>query len=234
MTRLLVLYMQRAHHNTQAIAYCGRMMADAMGPGLCACRGLCQATPPSHATQPLNIRFGIDFMVALVLPLSNAQWLVYKKELPTCLRQACTYAWSGGGNVRVCSCVVPLGSRRRGNWLPYIVVGRAGTRTCYPAFSVLSTSICFRALPAHFYIASVDSYPAIQAVFSLHERAFHLMARSILAHHNICISSCHSSFLLVWWFRPFLHTTLNPKFYCRMVKVVMRKSCDRAISFIFI
>jgi hypothetical protein len=40
----------------------------------------------------------------------------------------------------VCSCVVPLGSRRRGSWLPYI-----------------------------------------------------------------CISSCHSSFLLVWWFRPFLH-----------------------------
>jgi hypothetical protein len=49
---------------------------------------------------------------------------------------------------------------------------------------VLSASICFRALPAHLYIASVDSYPAIQAVFSLHERAFHLMARSILAHHS--------------------------------------------------
>jgi hypothetical protein len=108
-------------------------MADAMGPGLC------QATPPSHATQPLNIRFGIGFMVALVLPLSHAQWLAYKKELPTCLRQACTYAWSGGV-VGVCSCVVPLGSRRRGSWLPHI-----------------------------------------------------------------CISSGHSSFLLVWWFRPFLH-----------------------------
>jgi hypothetical protein len=72
------------------------MMADAMGPGLC------QAKPPSHTTQPLNIRVGISFMVALVLPLSNAQWLVYKKELPTCLRQACTYAWSGGGVVGVC------------------------------------------------------------------------------------------------------------------------------------
>ena len=55
---------------------CGRMMADAMGPGLCVCIGLCQAKPPSHATQPLNIRFGIGFMVALVLPLSNAQWLI--------------------------------------------------------------------------------------------------------------------------------------------------------------
>jgi hypothetical protein len=95
---------------------------------------------PSQATQPLNIRFGIGFMVALVLPLSNAQWLVYKKELPTFLRQACMYAWSGGGIVGVCSCVVPLGNRRRGSWLSYI-----------------------------------------------------------------CISSCHSSFLVVWWFRPFFH-----------------------------
>jgi hypothetical protein len=64
------------------------------------------------------------------------------------------------------------------------VVGRTGTRTCYPAFGVLSASIDFRVLPAQLYIASVDSYPAIQAIFSLHERAFHLMARSILAHHN--------------------------------------------------
>jgi hypothetical protein len=63
---------------------------------------------PSHTTQPLNIRFGIGFMVALVLPLSNAQWLVYKKELPTCLRQACTYAWSEGDDMRVCSRVVSL------------------------------------------------------------------------------------------------------------------------------
>jgi hypothetical protein len=92
---------------------CGRMMADAMGPGLC------QAKPPSHATQPL--RFGIGFIVALVLPLNNAQWLVYKMELPTCLRQACMYAWSRGGVVGVCSCV-PLGSRRRGSWLPYICI----------------------------------------------------------------------------------------------------------------
>jgi hypothetical protein len=46
--------------------------------------------------------------VALVLPLSNAQWLVYKKELPTCLRQACMYAWSEGGDVGVCSCVWSL------------------------------------------------------------------------------------------------------------------------------
>jgi hypothetical protein len=29
---------------------CGRMMADAMGLGLCVCIGLCQAKPPSHAT----------------------------------------------------------------------------------------------------------------------------------------------------------------------------------------
>jgi hypothetical protein len=50
---------------------------------------------------------------------------------------------------------------------------------------VLSASIGFRVLPAQLYIASVASYPAIQAIFSLHERAFHLMARSILAHHNI-------------------------------------------------
>jgi hypothetical protein len=42
------------------------MMADIMGPGLC------QTKPPSHTTQPLNIRFGISFMVALALPLSNA------------------------------------------------------------------------------------------------------------------------------------------------------------------
>jgi hypothetical protein len=42
--------------------------------------------------------------------------------------------------VCVCSYGVPLGSRRRGSWLPYI-----------------------------------------------------------------CISSCHSSFLVVWWFRPFFH-----------------------------
>ena len=71
-------------------------MADAMGPGLCACIGLClcQAKPPSHITQPLNMRFGIGFIVALALPLSNAQWLVYKIELPTCLRQACMYVWS--------------------------------------------------------------------------------------------------------------------------------------------
>jgi hypothetical protein len=82
------------------------MMADAMGPGLCVCIGLCQAKPPSHTTQPLNIRFGIGFMVALVLPLSNAQWLVYKKELLTCLRHVCMYAWSGGV-VCVCSCVCP-------------------------------------------------------------------------------------------------------------------------------
>ena len=68
------------------------MMADAMGSGLCVCIGLCQAKPPSHTTQPLT--FGIGFMVALALPLSNAQWLVYKIELPTCLRQACMYVWS--------------------------------------------------------------------------------------------------------------------------------------------
>jgi hypothetical protein len=67
------------------------------------------------------------------------------------------------------------------------VVGRTGTRTCYPAFGVLSASICFRALPAQLYIASVDSYPVIQAIFSLHKRAFHLMARSILAHHTTSI-----------------------------------------------
>jgi hypothetical protein len=88
-------------------------MADAMGPGLCACIGLCQAKPPSHTTQPL--RFGISFIVALVLPLSNAQWLVYKKKLPTCLRQVCMYVRSERGVVGVCSCVVPLGSRRRGS-----------------------------------------------------------------------------------------------------------------------
>jgi hypothetical protein len=41
------------------------MMADAMGPGLC------QAKPPSHTTQPLNIRFGIGFMVALVVKTLN-------------------------------------------------------------------------------------------------------------------------------------------------------------------
>ena len=62
-------------------------MADIMGPGLC------QAKPPSHTTQPLT--FGIGFIAALVLPLSTAQWLVYKMELPTCLRQACMYARSG-------------------------------------------------------------------------------------------------------------------------------------------
>jgi hypothetical protein len=67
---------------------------------------------------------------------------------------------------------------------PHTVVGRTGTGTCYPAFGVLSASIDFRVLPAQLYIASVDSYPAIQAIFSLHERAFHLMARSILAYHN--------------------------------------------------
>jgi hypothetical protein len=70
---------------------------------------------PSHATQPLNIGFGIGFMAALVVPLGNAQWLSYKKELPTCLRQVCVYLF-----VYVRSCVVPLGSRRRGSWLPYI------------------------------------------------------------------------------------------------------------------
>jgi hypothetical protein len=102
-----------------------------MGPGLC------QAKPPSHTTQPLT--FGIGFIAALVLPLSTAQLLVYKMELPTCLRQACMYARSGEVSC-VCSCGVPLGSRRRGSWLSYI-----------------------------------------------------------------CISSCHSSFLVVWWFRPFLH-----------------------------
>jgi hypothetical protein len=128
------------------------MMADALGPGLC------QAKPPSHATQPL--RFGIGFMVALALPLSNAQWLVYKMEFPTCLRHVCMYARSERGVVGVCSYGVPLGSRRRGNWLPYI-----------------------------------------------------------------CISSCHSSFLVVWWFRPFLHSIVvvldrrfginNASFACR-------------------
>jgi hypothetical protein len=70
-----------------------------------------------------------------------------------------------------------------------IVVGRTGTCTCYPAFSVLSASICFRALPAQLYIASIASYPAIQVIFSLHERAFYLMARSILAYHiNLAIT----------------------------------------------
>jgi hypothetical protein len=68
------------------------------------------------------------------------------------------------------------------------VVGRTGTCTCYPAFGVLSASIDFRVLPAQLYIASVASYPAIQAIFFLHERAFHLMARSILAHHSISLA----------------------------------------------
>jgi hypothetical protein len=82
--------------------------------------GLCQAKPPSHTTQPLT--FGIGFIVALALPLSNAQWLVYKMELPTCLRQACMYARSGGVGLCALLCVVPLGSRRRGSWLPYICI----------------------------------------------------------------------------------------------------------------
>jgi len=134
-------------------------MADIMGPGLC------QAKPPSHTTQPLT--FGIGFIAALVLPLSTAQWLVYKMELPTCLRQACTYARSGGGVVGVCSCVVPLGSRRRGSWLPYI-----------------------------------------------------------------CISSCHSSFLVVWWFRPFLHTIQRNKIKTlkRRMKVCAKKASRKKIG----
>jgi hypothetical protein len=45
------------------------MMADTMGPGLC------------QATQPLI--FGIGFIVALALPLSNAQWLVGASYLPS-------------------------------------------------------------------------------------------------------------------------------------------------------
>jgi hypothetical protein len=133
-----------ASHVSAIVRYsCSAARSPSKDKDLCACIGLClcQAKPPSHTTQPLNIRFGIGFMVALVLPLSNAQWLIYKMELPTCLRQACMYARSGGV-VGVCSYGVPLGSRRRGSWLPYI-----------------------------------------------------------------CMSSCHSSFLVVWWFRPFLHST---------------------------
>jgi hypothetical protein len=135
-----------------------------MGPGLCACIGLClcQAKPLSHTTQPLNIRFGIGFMVALALPLSNAQRLVYKIELPTCLRQACMYAWSGGVGLCALLCVVPLGSRRRGSWLPYI-----------------------------------------------------------------CISSCHSSFLVVWWFRPFLHNIGMVSLYVGMPNLDMLLSASR-------
>jgi hypothetical protein len=144
------------------------MMADAMGPGLCVCIGLCQAKPPSHATQPL--RFGIGFIVALVLSLSNAQWLVYKKELlPAFGRHVCM---RGVEEVLcVCSCVVPLGSRRRGSWLPYI-----------------------------------------------------------------CISSCHCSFLLVWWFRPFLHIGDRTRSGIRMICVcwyaTYARSTDLALMFL--
>jgi hypothetical protein len=32
------------------------------------------------------------------------------------------HARSGGGVVGVCSCGVPLGSRQRGSWLPYMCI----------------------------------------------------------------------------------------------------------------
>jgi hypothetical protein len=116
--------------------YCGRMMADAMGPGLC------QAKPPSHTTQPLNMRFGIGFIVALALPLSNAQWLVYKMELPTCLRHVWMYAWSCGVGLCALLGVVPLGSRRRGSWLPYICIS-----SCHSSFLC---GLVVQAIPPHY------------------------------------------------------------------------------------
>jgi len=127
------------------------MMADAMGPDLC----LCQATQP--------LRFGIGFIVALALPLSNAQWLIYKMELPTCLQHVCMYAWNCGVGLCALLGVVLLGSRRRGSWLPYI-----------------------------------------------------------------CISSCHFSFLVVWWFRPFLHIGDRTRSGIRMICMCWYAICVRS------